>query len=58
MPGSSRGVSAARTARGQFPKGVSGNPKGRPRGSRNVMPSVRELVAVALRDPAHIPPRR
>lgn len=41
-----------RTDGGQFPKGVSGNPKGRPKGSKNEITLLRQSLELALRQQA------
>lgn len=39
-----------RTDSGHFPKGVSGNPKGRPKGSRNQITLLKESLELQLRE--------
>ena len=41
-----------RTEEGQFPKGVSGNPKGRPPGSKNKITLLRQSLELQLREQA------
>lgn len=39
-----------RTDEGQFPVGVSGNPKGRPKGSKNQITLLRQSLEIQLRE--------
>ena len=41
---------AARTDKGQFVKGISGNPDGRPKGSKNQMTLLRQSLEFSLRE--------
>lgn len=41
-----------RTVKGQFPKGVSGNPAGRPKGSKNEITLLKQSLELALRQQA------
>lgn len=41
-----------RTEAGTFPKGVSGNPHGRPKGSKNQITLLRQSLELALREQA------
>lgn len=41
-----------RTDEGRFPKGVSGNPKGRPKGSKNKITLLRQSLELQLREQA------
>lgn len=41
---------APRTEKGQFPVGVSGNPAGRPKGSKNHIVQLRQDMEIALRE--------
>lgn len=47
---SSRTTTLTRTDSGQFPQGVSGNPKGRPKGSRNQITLLKESLELQLRE--------
>lgn len=43
---------AARKENGQFPKGVSGNPLGRPKGSKNEITLLKQSLELMLREQA------
>jgi hypothetical protein len=45
-----------RTDRGQFPVGISGNPKGRPKGSKNEIVALKQDMELALRQ--HVDPHK
>jgi hypothetical protein len=45
-----------RTDKGQFPVGVSGNPKGRPKGSKNEIVALKQDMELALRQ--HVDPHK
>jgi hypothetical protein len=45
-----------RTDKGQFPAGVSGNPKGRPKGSKNEIVALKQDMELALRQ--HVKPEK
>lgn len=42
-----------RTDKGQFPAGVSGNPKGRPKGSKSEVTQLKTDIELALRNHVH-----
>jgi hypothetical protein len=45
----STAVAASRTEDGKFPKGVSGNPSGRPKGKRNELTEIKQDLEIAVR---------
>lgn len=44
------GTAVARTEAGQFPKGVSGNPAGRPKGRKNDLIALKQDLEIAVRE--------